>query len=149
MSTELKAGSRVCIRYMVQSYEPYGHYRDRALMSSQRKPERQLQRRGSYEWSNVLARLLSFHSQFILTCCDIQRATSSPTRAKILDRWRITLGIGIYNRRPDTLRSRLIGLRSSGGISVWGEPLEARRTLSDFQGPSGLSLPTGTAPNIL
>src|SRR5215471_16274416 len=68
---------------------------------------------------------------------------------KILAAWRIISGTGIYNRRRDTLRLRLIGLRSSAGISVWGEPLEARRTLSDFQGPSGLSLLTGTAPNIL
>src|SRR5262249_14489936 len=81
--------------------------------------------------------------------CGIRRATSWQTRARTHVHWRIIWAIGIYNRRPDTLRLRLIDLRSSGGISVWGEPLEARRTLSDFQGPSGLSLPTGTAPKIL
>jgi hypothetical protein len=62
-----------------------------------------------------------------------------------------SLAYYLGHRNPPlvTQRLRRIGLRSSGRISVWGEPLEARRTLSDFQGPSGLSLLTGTAPNIL
>ena len=63
-------------------------------------------------------------------------------------RWRIISGIAIYNQRPDTLRLRRIDLRSSGGISVWGEPLEAAEDCQ-LQGPSGLALPTGTAPKIL
>ena len=44
-----KAELRVFIRYMVQSYELYDLYRDRALTSLQRKPGRRLQRRGSCE----------------------------------------------------------------------------------------------------
>ena len=82
----------MCIRYMVQSYEPYGHDRDRALTSSQRKSERQLQQLGSYEWSSERVRQLSSHFQFILTCCGIPRDTSSPTRARILAHLRIISG---------------------------------------------------------
>ena len=46
----------------------------------------------------------------------------------ILDHWRIISAIEICNRRPDTLRLRLIDLMGSGRTNVWREPLEAVET---------------------
>jgi hypothetical protein len=63
--------------------------------------------------------------------------------------WRIISGIGICNQQRDILRLRRIGLQNSGGISGWGESPWKFGGLPVLQGPSGLSLPTGTAPKIL
>src|SRR5262249_27433540 len=60
---------------------------------------------------------------------------------RILARWRIISGTGIYNQQRGILRLRRIDLRSSGGISVWGENPWRFGGLPELQGPSGLALP--------
>jgi len=63
-------------------------YRVRAPTSSQQRLELQLQRLGSYEWSNERAKLLSSPSH-IRICCDIPQGISSPIKARIPDPLRI------------------------------------------------------------
>jgi type 1 fimbriae regulatory protein FimB/type 1 fimbriae regulatory protein FimE len=79
--------------------------------------------------TNVPAWRRSFRSRFIPTCCGIPQGISLRMMARIHGAWRIIWATGICNQQLDILRLRRIGLRSSGGIRVWGEPLERNRRI--------------------
>src|SRR5262249_15506687 len=73
-------------------------------------------------------------------------------QARTPDHWRITSVIGICNRRPDTLRLRLIDLRNSGRTSVCESPW--RRIAGITPGALGCRsgfppIPAGTSEFIL
>jgi hypothetical protein len=95
-------------------------------MCSLPKVALRLQQLGFFGRSSEPARLRSFRSRFIRICCGIQRGISSLIRERIPDRWRIISVIAIYNRPLDTLRLRLIDLRSSGRTSVCESPWRRR-----------------------
>src|SRR5262249_59944652 len=90
------------------------HCKARALTCSPLKQARQRPLLGSCECSNVPARPQGYRSQFTPTCSGMLADTNSLTMATIRDPWRTISGIETFNLLQDTLRSRLIGLRSSG-----------------------------------